>query len=177
MSNKKTRRGTPEVNAGSMADIAFLLLIFFLVTTKIEEDKGVLVRLPEWVDDPVITETSDENVLSVLINAQDLLLIEEESAEVRDIPGLLREHVISPKRTPKQAVVSLKHDRGTNYERYLQVYDALKAGYRQLWDEAANQRHGSLYADLKPSEQKAIREVIPMIISEAEPSGHGEESK
>lgn len=177
MSNKKTRRGTPEVNAGSMADIAFLLLIFFLVTTKIEEDKGVLVRLPEWVDEPLITETSDENVLSVLINAQDLLLIEEERAEVRDIPTLLRNHIISPRRTPKQAVVSLKHDRGTNYERYLQVYDALKTGYRSIWDDAANQRYGRLYTDLKPTEQKAIRDDIPMIISEAEPSGHGEESK
>ncbi|MEL7161985.1 MAG: biopolymer transporter ExbD [Bacteroidota bacterium] len=174
MSKKRTRRGAPEVNAGSMADIAFLLLIFFLVTTKIEEDKGVLVRLPEWSDDPINVQANEEDVLSVLINRDDLLLIEEKDAEVRDIPELLRRHIISPKRTPKQAVVSLKHDRGTNYERYLQVYDALKAGYRSLWDDVANQRFGRLYADLNGAEQKSIRESVPMIISEAEPSDYQE---
>ncbi|MEO0732779.1 MAG: biopolymer transporter ExbD, partial [Bacteroidota bacterium] len=110
------------------------------------------------------------------INKHDLLLIEEKNAEVRDIPELLRNHVISPERTPKQAVVSLKHDRGTQYERYLQVYDALKAGYRSLWDDVADRRFGKLYADLNGAEQKSIREEIPMIISEAEPSDY-EESK
>jgi len=176
MSNKKTRRESPAVNAGSMADIAFLLLIFFLVTTTIQEDQGVLVRLPDWSNDPPPPEkTIDENVLTVLINTNDLLLIEEENAEIRDIPGLIREHVISPKRTPKQAVISLTHDRGTSYATYLQVYDALKAGYRSLWDDKSNERYGKVYAHLSQAEQKSIRTEIPMIISEAEPSDWEEE--
>jgi len=158
------------VNAGSMADIAFLLLIFFLVTTTIQEDQGVLVRLPEYIENQEPIDVDNSNVLTVLINTEDKLLIESESATVRDIPGLIREHVISPKRTPKQAVISLTHDRGTSYATYLQVYDALKAGYRSLWDDKSNERYGKVYAHLSQAEQKSIRTEIPMIISEAEPS-------
>lgn len=158
------------MNAGSMADIAFLLLIFFLVTTTIQEDQGVLVRLPEYLENQEPIDLDNSNVLTVLINTEDKLLIESESATVRDIPGLIREHVISPRRTPKQAVISLTHDRGTSYATYLQVYDALKAGYRSLWDDKSNERYGKIYAHLSQAEQKSIRTEIPMIISEAEPS-------
>jgi biopolymer transport protein ExbD len=170
MSNKKTRRGAPEVNAGSMADIAFLLLIFFLVTTTIAEDQGVLVKLPIWDDQPVELPVSDANVLTVFINFGDRLLIEDQDAYVADIPRLLREHVISPKRQPNQAVVSLTHDRGTSYARYLEVYDALKAGYSLMWDDLANRRFGKSYNLLGTAEQRSIRDEIPLVISEAEPS-------
>lgn len=169
MSNKKTRREAPAVNAGSMADIAFLLLIFFLVTTTIQEDQGVLVRLPEWEDQPITVTLNNDNVLTVLVNASDELMVEEDLAEVSAIPGLLREHVISPNRKPTQAIVSLTHDRGTSYERYLQVYDALKSGYASLWDDRANQKYGTVYAQLNTAQQKEIRSEIPMVISEAEP--------
>ena len=165
------------MNAGSMADIAFLLLIFFLVTTTIQEDQGVLVRLPEWDDDPIIQDVVDNNVLTVLVNASDELMVEDDRAEVAAIPGLLRNHVISPERKPTQAVVSLTHDRGTSYERYLQVYDALKSGYTAMWNDLANQKYGTVYAQLNTAQQKEVRSEIPMVISEAEPKGHGEESK
>ena len=170
MSDKKTRRDSPAVNAGSMADIAFLLLIFFLVTTTIAEDKGVLVKLPEWTDDPLEQQVPDNNVLTVLINSADDLLVEDREVRVGQIPDLLRDHVISPLRKPTNAVVSLTHDRGTSYATYLQVYDALKAGYRSLWDDKSNERFGKVYAHLSQAEQKSIRTEIPMIISEAEPS-------
>lgn len=174
MSNKKTRRGASAVNAGSMADIAFLLLIFFLVTTTIQEDQGVLVRLPEWNDDPVSQEMADDNVLTVLVNASDELMVEDDFSEVSAIPGLLREHIISPNRKPTQAIVSLTHDRGTSYERYLQVYDALKSGYASLWNDLADQKYGTYYAQLSTAQQKEVRSEIPMVISEAEPKGFGE---
>jgi biopolymer transport protein ExbD len=177
MSNKKTRRGAPEVNAGSMADIAFLLLIFFLVTTTIQEDQGVLVRLPVWVNDEVPTEVADNNVLTVIVNAEDKLMIEDNLSQVDAIPDLLRNHVISTERDPDQAVVSLIHDRGTSYEKYLAVYDALKAGYSAMWNDLADQKYGATYANLSSAQQKAVRTEIPMVISEAEPSGYGEESK
>jgi len=170
MSDKKTRRESPAVNAGSMADIAFLLLIFFLVTTTIQEDQGVLVKLPIWSHDEEIVQANAENVLTVMVNKNDYLLIEDNSAEVKDIPRLLREHVISPLRKPNQAVVSLTHDRGTSYARYLDIYDALKTGYLLLWDDLANRRFGTRFELLDAAQQRSIKDEIPMIISEAEPS-------
>lgn len=174
MPTQKTRRGSPAVNAGSMADIAFLLLIFFLVTTTIQEDQGVLVRLPQWDDNPIDQPINDDNVLTVLVNADDELMVEHNRTTVGAIPGMLRKHVISPNRKPTQAVVSLTHDRGTSYRRYLAVYDALKAGYSSLWDDLSNQKYGTAYDLLNRTQQRAIRKEIPLVISEAEPQEHGE---
>ena len=175
MAKSKTRRESPGVNAGSMADIAFLLLIFFLVTTTIEDDKGVLVRLPEYLEDQEEVIMNDDNVLTVLVNAEDDVMVEDDRARVEDIPERLRDHVLSPVRKPSQAIVSLTHDRGTSYERYLQVYDALKAGYARMWDDRARRDYGKAYAMLTEADQKLIRTAIPLIISEAEPMRMGEE--
>ncbi|TXF90747.1 biopolymer transporter ExbD [Neolewinella aurantiaca] len=170
MSDKKTRRESPAVNAGSMADIAFLLLIFFLVTTTIQEDKGVLVRLPVWDDAPISEPINENNVLTVIINSADQLLVENEPATIASIPVLLADHVISPLRKPTNAVVSLTHDRGTSYASYLAVYDALKLGYKNIWDEAANREFGKAFDLLEIEDQRNIRNTLPMVISEAEPS-------
>ena len=170
MSDKKTRRESPAVNAGSMADIAFLLLIFFLVTTTIQEDKGVLVRLPVWDDEPISQPLDQDNVLTVIVNSSDALLIEEHPATIEQIPALLADHVISPLRKPTTAVVSLLHDRGTSYARYLAVYDALKLGYHNIWDDAARREYGKAFDLLETTQQRAIKTKIPMVISEAEPS-------
>ena len=170
MPSRKTRRAAPAVNAGSMADIAFLLLIFFLVTTTIAEDQGILVRLPEWSEEPVDLPLSDEKVLTVLINKRGELLVENEEVARSQVPGLLRAHLETPGAKPGSRIVSLTHDRQTNYTDYLSVYDALTFGYHQLWDELAQQRYGKAYDYLSKAEQTAIRQQIPMVISEAEPT-------
>ncbi len=170
MSDKKTRRESPAVNAGSMADIAFLLLIFFLVTTTIQEDKGVLVKLPIWDDEPITQPLDENNVLTVIVNSSDQLLIEEKSASIDQIPALLADHIISPLRKPTNAVVSLTHDRGTSYAKYLAVYDALKLGYQNIWDDAANREYGKAFDLLEVADQRKIKDALPMVISEAEPS-------
>ena len=158
------------MNAGSMADIAFLLLIFFLVTTTIQEDKGVLVKLPIWDDEPITQPLDENNVLTVIVNSSDQLLIEEKSASIDQIPALLADHIISPLRKPTNAVVSLTHDRGTSYAKYLAVYDALKLGYQNIWDEAANRKFGKAFDLLEVADQRTIKDKLPMVISEAEPS-------
>ena len=168
MPTRSTRRNAPAVNAGSMADIAFLLLIFFLVTTTIVEDNGVLVRLPPWVGDAPITKSSQ--VLTVIVNAKDELLVDEQPAQTRDLPRAVYDFVRSPNRTPKQAVVSLVHDRSTSYSRYVEVYDALLAGYHLLWNEEASRKYGKQYELLDEVQCKAIRIELPMILSEAEPN-------
>jgi len=95
MAKTKTRdRMNNEINAGSMADIAFLLLIFFLVTTTIAEDKGILVRLPPWSDEePDITKLKERNVYSVLVNANNQLLVRGERKGIHFEPSSTREYV------------------------------------------------------------------------------------
>ncbi len=185
MAKTKTRdRMNNEINAGSMADIAFLLLIFFLVTTTIAEDKGILVRLPPWSDEePDITKLKERNVYSVLVNANNQLLVREEPMRIAQLRENAKEFISNPRRlenmseSPKNAIISLKNDRGTNYETYLAVYNELKGAYDELWDELAQKRYGEPYSDDMPfAQRKAIKGEIPMVLSEAEPTNFGEEN-
>ena len=172
-----------EINAGSMADIAFLLLIFFLVTTTIAEDKGILVKLPPWSDEePDITKLKERNVFSVLVNAQNQLLVREEPARIGELRERAKEFIMNPSNRPdlaegpKNAIISLKNDRGTDYDTYLAVYNELKGAYDDLWDELSQRRYGEPYSEEMPfAQRKAIRDEIPMVLSEAEPTNFGEE--
>lgn len=172
-----------EINAGSMADIAFLLLIFFLVTTTIAEDKGILVKLPPWSDEkPDITKLKTRNVFSVLVNAQNQLLVRGEEVDIDDLRERTVEFISNPTRredlseAPNKAIISLKNDRGTNYRTYLEVYNELKGAYYELWDELSREKYGEPYSDDMPmAKQKAIKDEIPFVISEAEPTNFGEE--
>ena len=164
------RRATPEVNAGSMADIAFLLLIFFLVTTTIEKDKGIARQLPpdiEIEDPPVIKQ---KNLFVVNVNKNDQLLVEEELMDLKD----LRQAAIdfldnggapsgSPeycnycqgKRSaessdnPSKAVISVQNDRLTSYEMYIAVQNELVAAYNYLRDRESQRLFGWKYTDIK----------------------------
>lgn len=157
------RRATPEVNAGSMADIAFLLLIFFLVTTTIEKDKGIARQLPpkdEITDPPKIKE---KNLFIVNVNRSDQLLVEEKLMELKD----LRQAAIafldnggapsgSPeycnyckgKRNPEssdnpeKAVISVQNDRLTSYKMYIAVQNELVAAYNFLRDRESQRLYG-----------------------------------
>ncbi len=177
-------RMTNEINAGSMADIAFLLLIFFLVTTTIVEDKGILVRLPPWSEEePDIAQFNKRNVYSVLVNAQNQLLVRGEPMRVQDLKENAKEFIYNPNRrpdlaeSPGKAVISLKNDRGTDYGTYLAVYNELKAAYNELWDELSQRKYGRPYSeDLPISMKRTIKDEIPMILSEAEPTNFGEEN-
>ena len=184
MAKTKTRdRMNNEINAGSMADIAFLLLIFFLVTTTIAEDKGILVKLPPWSDEePDITKLKERNVFSVLVNANNELLVREEPARIGELRERAKEFIMNPSNRPdlaegpKNAIISLKNDRGTDYDTYLAVYNELKGAYDELWTELSERRYGEPYSEEMPfAQRKAIRDEIPMVLSEAEPTNFGEE--
>ena len=184
MAKTKTRdRMNNEINAGSMADIAFLLLIFFLVTTTIAEDKGILVQLPPWSDEePDITKLKERNVYSVLVNAQNQLLVREQPMSLSRLREDAKEFIANPgnapdrAESPKNAIISLKNDRGTEYDTYLAVYNELKGAYEELWDEVAQRRYGEPYTEeMELAKRKAIRSEIPFVLSEAEPTNFGEE--
>jgi biopolymer transport protein ExbD len=175
-------RMSNEVNAGSMADIAFLLLIFFLVTTTIVEDKGVLVKLPPWSDEPPdIQQLKTRNVYSVLVNAQNQLLVRGEPADLETLRENAKEFIMNPNNRadmaekPTKAIVSMKNDRGTKYATYLEVYNEIKGAYNELRNEAANRKFGRDYEFCTREQRREIRNEIPLVISEAEPTNFGEE--
>lgn len=147
------KRSAPEVNAGSMADIAFLLLIFFLVTTTIETDSGLNRKLPpiEEIEDPPIIK--EKNIFTVVVNKNNQLLVEEELVDISDLRDLATEFLDNgggegedacefcqgardPKSSdnPEKAIISLKNDRETSYKVYIAVQNELVAAYNVLRD-------------------------------------------
>jgi len=183
MAKSNTRdRLNNEINAGSMADIAFLLLIFFLVTTTIDVDKGVLVKLPPWSNEPPPEmKLNERNVFSVLVNAENQLLVRGELEKIEDLREKAKEFIWNPEKKkdmaekPTKAIISLKNDRGTEYGTYLEVYNELKAAYNELREEEAQRVHGKAFEYLSREKQKEIRARIPLVLSEAEPTNFGEE--
>lgn len=173
-----SKREIPEINAGSMADIAFLLLIFFLVTTTIQTDSGLSVLLPPYVEVPPPPEKKNKrNVFAVQINGNNQLLVRGRPlSDIREIKTQLKTFIMNKGKdpnasdSPKLAVVSLLNDNGTSYEAYVGVYDQLKAAYNELWEESAQRKYGRSYEDLDIKERKSIRSEIPLVISEAEPT-------
>ena len=182
MFGKKIRANNNEVSAGSMADIAFLLLIFFLVTTTIDIDKGIAVKLPPWSIEPA-KPLPENNVFTVKLNGQNKLMAEGNAIEISELKAAAKEFISNPYQkkslptTPKNAIISLQNDRGTKYETYVAVYNELKAAYNELWDEAAQKLYGHPYDDLAREYQIAIRKNIPLVISEAEPTTYTPEDK
>ncbi len=160
------KRAAPEVNAGSMADIAFLLLIFFLVTTTIDVDSGINRKLPpmedENVDPPKI---KDRNLFAVLVNGKDQIMVEEELMEIKD----LRQAAIdfldnngdsscdyckgskdeNSSVNPEKAIVSLKNDRETTYKTYIAVQNELVAAYNVLRDRRAQELYGKSFKEME----------------------------
>lgn len=178
MKNPFRSRLTPSINASSMADIAFLLLIFFLTTTEIVDEKGLLVKLPPW--DPnvdKVVQPPPRNVFGVLVNDRDELLVKGERIALGELRARAKTFISNPEglstlpQNPKRAIISLKNDRGTSYATYLGVYNELQAAYNELWEEAAQERYGISFSQEMPREQRnAIRAAIPMVLSEAEPT-------
>ena len=186
------RRSAPEVNAGSMADIAFLLLIFFLVTTTIETDSGINRKLPpmeEIIDPPIIKE---RNIFTVVVNKNNQILVEEELMDLRDLRkeavafldnggGVAEEACAycqgerdrAASDNPDKAIISLKNDRETDYKVYISVQNELVAAYNQLRDREFTRLYPEenmsyVEADKKysdPRTDKSVKEKLKEKIS------------
>ncbi|TCN63093.1 ExbD/TolR family protein [Acetobacteroides hydrogenigenes] len=182
-------RATPEVNAGSMADIAFLLLIFFLVTTTMNSDAGLQRRLPPWTQEQKATdqEVNQRNVLMVLVNGRDWLMVNGQRMDVIQLREKVMEFVENPQnnlsfseRTVKnipgignvevsKGVISLQNDRGTSYKMYMEVQNEIVAAYNVLREKASQEKFGKKFDLLSEDEQEAIKKMYPQQISEANP--------
>jgi len=188
------RKEVQEVNAGSMADIAFLLLIFFLVTTTMDSDTGLARLLPPDVpteEEEPPPPIKERNVFAVLLNSQNQLLVEGRPMRIEDLTEATKEFIenaanletLPAKKTTEveffgtyevsKGVISLRNDRGTEYQAYLMVQNELARAYNELRQGLARRKFGKDYKDLEDEERKAIRKIYPQRISEAEPKNVG----
>ncbi len=157
-----------------MADIAFLLLVFFLVTTTIQTDSGLAAILPQWQDeDALVTPKPSRNVLEIQLNGANALMVEQESnfpvAQLRQKTiDFLNNNGADPRLSdsPKHAVIRLEIDQAADYASYLKVRNALQAAYNRIWNSQAKQRYGRAYEDLSKAQKLTIREDFPKFIAE-----------
>jgi len=187
------KRSAPEVNAGSMADIAFLLLIFFLMTTTMDTDTGLARMLPPPVpeNEPEAPPINKRNVFVVLLNSNNQLLVQNQYMEIKELKDAAKEFIANPanridypekKDTEieffgvypvSKGVISLQNDRGTQYQSYLDVQNELQRAYNELRDELAKQKFQKSFKELDDAQKDAVKEVYPQRISEAEPKNIG----
>ena len=191
----RAKKKVPEVNSSSTADIAFLLLVFFLCTTTMAVNKGLARRLPPPVPAEQKTEdlkVKERNVFVVLLNSNDQLLVQGEYLELANLKDKAKEFIKNDANSEnlpekevieveyfgniavtKNHVISLQNDRGTSYSAYISVQNELVAAYNELRNDLAKSKFGQIYDDLSEDQQKAIQKIYPQKISEAEPKNYG----
>lgn len=186
MANKKT----PEINGGSMADISFIVLIFFLMVTTMDQEKGLSRRLPpmptedQQVEDQKVNR---RNIIIVKINVNDRIFAGNEAIDVSQLKDKIVEFLTNPadnQNLPEKemteiegfgqynvskGVISLQNDRGTTYSKYIEVQNELIRAINEIRDSFAMQNFGKKYANLDEAQQQICRDAIPQNISEADP--------
>ena len=192
---KGKKREVEEVNASSTADIAFLLLVFFLVTTSMSTDLGLVRRLPPPAPkENTKTEIKKRNMLVVLVNSKNQLMVREEAIPVSELKEKVKQFVSNPGNdenlaeklpvkidylggqvvlVPKNHVVSLQNDRGTSFDAYMEVQNEIVAAYNEMRDECAQKYFKKKFSELSEKELDAVKKILPMNISEAEPKDYG----
>ncbi|MCP5064177.1 MAG: biopolymer transporter ExbD, partial [Ignavibacteriae bacterium] len=167
----RNKRPGGEFSAGSMADITFLLLLFFLVTTNIDVDTGIGMTLPEKVEEELIVPMSKERLASLLINENGDVLLNGEIIAIPQISETLIDRITSKIELPKnkKLVVSIKTDRNTNYNLYIKSLDQVKVAFYKVQNDYAMGKWGISRKDVDDEQKKILTEKIPIIISIAEP--------
>ena len=188
------KKKVPAMNTSSTADIAFLLLCYFLMTTTMGSQTGLSRRLPpmpdpnQKVDDQKVNR---RNIIVVKINSADRILAGSEPIDVSQLKNKIREFLTNPNNDPtlperevrdiegfgtyavSKGVISLQNDRGTSYQAYIAVQNELVKAINELRDEFSLKNYGKKYDRLDEDKQKIVRDCIPSNISEAEPKDVG----
>ena len=186
----------PQINASSMADISFLLLIFFLVTTSMDVNQGLARRLPAPIPPDAKVEDTDinkRNLFVVKINWENKLLVQGQELDVKQLRAKAKEFIANPEdkadmpklfeedfgqpfgtlKYTKEHVISVQNDAETQYQAYLEVQNELVAAYNEWREECAQKYFHKPYTELDEEWQKKIQKIYPQKISEAEPKNYG----
>ncbi len=177
MLNRKRKRESGDIDGSSLADIAFLLLIFFLVVTTIDVDTGIGLVLPPIPDDIEPPPVRERNLMNILVNERGMVLINEQPAAIATVRERVKEFIdnngVDPElsESPDDAIVSIKTDRRTPYNIYIDMLDEVMGAYAELRHAASMERFGVPFSSLEQgSERRAeIQEMYPKKISIAEP--------
>ena len=185
---------TPAINSSSTADIAFLLLCYFLMTTTMGSQTGLSRRLPPMPDPNQKVEdqkVNRRNIIIVKINSADRILAGSEPIDISQLKDKIKIFLTNPTDDPNlpvmepteieglgtrnvsKGVISLQNDRGTSYQAYIAVQNELVKAVNELRDEASMKEYGKKFLALDEDQQKAIKNLIPQQISEAEPKDVG----
>ena len=188
------KKKTPAINSSSTADIAFLLLCYFLMTTTMGSQTGLSRRLPPMPDEKQKAQdqkVNRRNIIVVKINAQDRLLAGTEPMDVSQLKDKIKIFLTNPtndpnlperevkeieglgKREVSKGVISLQNDRGTSYQAYIAVQNELVKAVNELRDDASMAEFGKKFMALTEDQQSIIKKVVPQQISEAEPKDIG----
>lgn len=177
----------PEVNAGSMADIAFLLLIFFLVTATISSDEGISRLLPRECP-PEIADCTipihERNVLRIVINNDDKIMIENDIISIDKLKDITKDFldnnganncsyckgnkISTASENPQNAVISLQNGKHTSYKQYVTVQNELTKAYKELRNTYSAHKFGKPLGKLSKTQLKEVKNAYPLILSEAE---------
>ena len=185
-----SKRKTPGLNTQSTADIAFLLLCYFLMTSTMDQQSGLQRRLPPMPDKDQKTEdtkVNKRNIIIVKINSADRLFAGDQLMDVSQLKDKIKEFMTNPNDDPNlperevkniegfgdypvtKGVISLQNDRGTSYQAYIAVQNELVKAINEIRDDFCRQNFGRVYSLVTEDQQKIAREAIPQNISEAEP--------
>ena len=188
------KKNIPEINASSQADIAFTVLIFFLVVSTMDVDTGIVRVLPPMADPNMKQEdikVKERNLLLVFVSGSGNIMAGGKVVTLEALRAKAKEFILNPtndKSLPEkkdekidmpdgskwtypvsEGVISLQNTRDTSYERYIEVQNALTRAYNEVRDDLSMQKFGKSFDDLNDAERKVITKAIPMKISEAEP--------
>ncbi len=188
------KRKVTEINAGSMADIAFLLLIFFLVATTMNTDTGLVRMLPPMPEDEQQQEdikVKERNLLLVFVSGSGNIMAGGEQIDIRQLKDKTKEFIVNPyddENLPEKAdkefdlpdgskwvypvssgVVSLQNTRETSYDIYIMVQNELTRAFNEVRDEVSTRKFGKAYLDLATEQRDVVTKAVPLKISEAEP--------
>lgn len=187
-------RKTPDLNTSSTADIAFLLLCYFLMTTTMGTQTGLQRRLPPMPDPNQKADNqkvNKRNLITVKINSQDRLLAGTETMDVSQLKEKIKIFLTNPQNDPElpervltdiegygqypvsKGVISLQNDRGTSYRAYIAVQNELVKAVNELRDDLSKATYGKGFFNLNEDQQNVIKKCIPQNISEAEPKNVG----
>ena len=189
-----SKKNIPEINASSQADIAFTVLIFFLVVSTMDIDTGIVRVLPPMADPKVKQEdikVKERNLLLVFVSGSGNIMAGGKVISLNALKDKAKEFILNPlddKDLPEkkptvldmpdgskwtypvsEGVISLQNTRDTSYEVYIQVQNELTRAFNEVRDEVAMVKFGKIFNDLSEEERKVITKAIPMKISEAEP--------
>ncbi len=156
---RSTRRKITE-NSGPLADLAFMLLFFFMVTTTMEQDKGIPTELPKMG----VTVGTTPHVINIILNAENGIMIDEHVVNKLEC----RTIVLDQLRLNQGLSIQLKTNQSASYDAYIQLYDAVRSAYMELYNEESKRLFALDYASLNPGQKKSISEKLPIRIMEPE---------